>query len=53
MLARILPLLVIALGIAIVIRTVALGVGGGVGLVVGALLILAGLLRLYLSSFRG
>lgn len=53
MLARVLPLLVIGLGIAIVIRTIALGVGGGVGLVVGALLILAGVLRLYLSNLRG
>jgi hypothetical protein len=46
-------LLVIALGIAIVIRTIALGVGGGVGLVIGVLLVLAGVLRLYLSSLRG
>ena len=53
MLARALPLLVIALGIAIVIRTIALGVGGGVGLVIGVLLVLAGVLRLYLSSLRG
>jgi len=52
-LARVLPLLVIGLGIAIVIRTIALGVGGGVGLVVGALLILAGFLRLYLSRRGG
>ena len=53
MLGRALPLLVIALGIAIVVRTIAAGVGGGVGLVVGALLILAGVLRLYLSRLRG
>ena len=53
MLPRVLPLLVIGLGIAIVIRTIALGVGGGVGLMVGALLILAGVLRLYLSRLRG
>jgi hypothetical protein len=52
-LARVLPVLVIALGIAIVIRTIAVGVGGGLGLVVGALLILAGVLRLYLSRFSG
>jgi hypothetical protein len=52
-LPRVLPLLVIGLGIAIVIRTIALGVGGGVGLMVGALLILAGVLRLYLSRLRG
>ena len=53
MLARFLPLLVIALGIAIVVRTIALGVGGGVGLVVGTLLVVAGVLRLYLSNLRG
>ena len=53
MLVRILPWVVIALGIAIVVRTIAAGVGGGVGLVVGALLILAGVLRLYLSKLRG
>jgi hypothetical protein len=52
-LARALPLLVIALGIAIVVRTIALGVGGGVGLIVGTLLVLAGVLRLYLSNLRG
>jgi hypothetical protein len=52
-LARVLPVLVIALGIGIVIRTIAIGVGGGVGLIVGALLVLAGVLRLYLSSLRG
>jgi hypothetical protein len=52
-LARVLPFVVIGLGIAIVIRTIAAGVGGGLGLVVGALLILAGVLRLYLSRLRG
>jgi len=50
---RALPWVVIGLGIAIVARTIAAGVGGGVGLVVGALLILAGVLRLYLSKLRG
>ena len=53
MLGRVLPFVVIALGIAIVIRTIAAGVGGGLGLVIGALLILAGVLRLYLSRLRG
>jgi hypothetical protein len=52
-LARALPLLVIALGLAIVVRTIAVGVGGGLGLVVGTLLVLAGVLRLYLSNLRG
>ena len=53
MLARAFPLLVIALGLAIVVRTIAIGVGGGLGLVVGTLLVLAGGLRLYLSKLRG
>ena len=52
MLARALPLLVIALGLGILIRTIALG-GGEVGIVVGALLVVAGALRLYLSKLRG
>jgi hypothetical protein len=39
----------IVLGIVIVARTIAGGVGGGLGLLLGALLILAGGLRLYLS----
>jgi hypothetical protein len=44
-----LPLLVVALGIAVVVRTVTEGVGGGLGLLVGALLIVAGLGRIYLA----
>jgi len=38
----------IGLGVSIFIRTIALGVGGGLGFVFGALLVLAGVLRLYL-----
>ena len=53
MLGRVLPWVVIALGIALVVRTIAAGVGGGLGIVVGALLILAGGLRLYLSRVSG
>jgi hypothetical protein len=49
MLARIFAALMIVLGIGIVVRTIAGGVGGGLGLFLGALLILAGALRLYLS----
>jgi hypothetical protein len=40
----------IVLGIGIVVRTIAGGVGGGLGLLLGALLVLAGALRLYLSA---
>lgn len=46
---RALPLLVVALGIVVVVRTVALGVGGGLGLLLGGLLIVAGAARLYLA----
>ena len=46
---RALPLLVVALGIAVVVRTLALGVGGGLGILLGALLIAAGAARLYLT----
>ena len=53
MLGRVLPWVVIALGIALVVRTIAAGVGGGLGIVIGALLILAGSLRLYLSRVSG
>ena len=45
--------LLIGLGVAVIVRTVAAGVGGGLGLLLGALLVLAGGLRLYLSRQRG
>ena len=44
--------LMIALGVAVVVRTLAAGVGGGLGLVLGVLLVLAGGLRLYLHHAR-
>ena len=49
MLTRILSVLMIALGVGVIVRTVAAGLGGGLGIVLGVLLILAGALRLYLS----
>jgi hypothetical protein len=45
--------LLVAIGIAILVRTVAAGVGGGLGLLIGALFVLAGGLRLYLFRARG
>ena len=45
--------LMIALGVAVILRTVAGGVGGGLGLLLGVLLMLAGGLRLYLHRARG
>ena len=41
--------LLIVLGLIVIVRTVAAGVGGGLGLLLGALLALAGALRLYLQ----
>jgi hypothetical protein len=51
-LARMLAVVMIALGVAIFVRTIALGVGGGLGFLFAALLVVAGVLRLYLSSAR-
>ncbi|HEX2428311.1 MAG TPA: hypothetical protein VHI53_10290 [Gaiellaceae bacterium] len=42
----------VVLGVAIVVRTILAGIGGGLGLLLGALLILAGGLRLYLQRQR-
>jgi hypothetical protein len=42
-------LLFVAVGIALIARTIQVGVGGGLGLVFGSLLLLAGGLRIYLS----
>ena len=42
----------IALGGAVIVRTLAAGVGGGLGLVLGMLLVLAGGLLLYLHRAR-
>jgi hypothetical protein len=48
---RALAVLLIVLGTAVLVRTVVEGVGGGLGLLLGALLVFAGALRLYLSRF--
>lgn len=40
---------VVLMGLVILARTVALGVGGGLGLLLGALFVLAGGLRIYLG----
>jgi hypothetical protein len=49
----VLSFVMVALGLGIIVRTVAGGVGGGLGLLLGALLVLAGALRLYLSRLNG
>jgi hypothetical protein len=46
---RTLPLVVVALGVAVIVRTLFEGIGGGLGLVLGVLLIVAGAGRLYLT----
>ena len=51
MITRALSVLLIALGLAVLVRTAAEGVGGGLGLVLGPLLVLAGVLRLYISRW--
>jgi hypothetical protein len=43
-------LLLVVLGVAVVVRTIQAGVGGGLGLVLGAMLVAAGALRLYLAT---
>jgi hypothetical protein len=45
---KVLALLLVGLGAAIVVRTIAAGVGGGLGLFLGVLLVAAGAGRLYL-----
>jgi hypothetical protein len=52
-LGRALAVLLIVLGIAVLVRTVAEGVGGGLGILLGGLLVLGGVLRLYLSRKLG
>lgn len=47
---RLFAVLLIALGVAVVVRTVALGVGGGLGLLLGGLMIVAGALRLWMAG---
>jgi hypothetical protein len=42
-------LVFVAIGLAVIGRTVQVGVGGGLGLVVGSLFLVAGGLRLYRS----
>jgi hypothetical protein len=41
---------IVGLGLAVIARTIAAGVGGGLGLLLGGLLVLAGSLRLLLAK---
>ncbi len=49
MIGSVLALVVIVLGLVIIVRTVAEGVGGGAGLVLGTLFVVAGAGRLWLA----
>jgi hypothetical protein len=44
------PLVILALGLAIVGRTIAAGIGGGVGLLLGSLFVLVGAARLFVAG---
>lgn len=48
MITTVLSGLLVVLGAVIIVRTIASGVGGGLGLLIGALFIVAGGARLYL-----
>jgi hypothetical protein len=45
--------LIVALGVAIIVRTLLAGTGGGLGLLIGVLFVFAGAGRLYLQRQRG
>ncbi len=51
MIARALAVVLVALGLAVVVRTAVEGVGGGLGLLLGAMLVLAGVLRFSMSRW--
>ncbi len=46
-----LSLLLVVLGLVVIARTLAAGVGGGLGLLLGGMLVAAGALRFYLTTF--
>lgn len=46
-----LSLLMVGLGLVVIARTIAAGVGGGLGLVLGGMLVAAGALRFYLTTY--
>jgi hypothetical protein len=47
---RVFSVLLIVLGVAVVVRTVSLGVGGGLGLLLGGLMIVVGVMRLWMTG---
>jgi hypothetical protein len=53
MITSILSGVIVVLGAAIIVRTFVDGIGGGLGLLIGALFIVAGGARLYLQRVSG
>jgi hypothetical protein len=45
-----LSLVLVGLGVAAIARTVQAGIGGGLGLLIGAMLVAAGVLRFWLAT---
>jgi hypothetical protein len=45
-----LSILLVVIGLAVIARTLAAGVGGGLGLLLGGMLVAAGALRFYLAN---
>jgi hypothetical protein len=43
-------MLLVLLGLAVIVRSIQAGVGDGLGLIIGAMLVAAGALRLYLTT---
>lgn len=52
MITRVLSFLLIVLGLAVIVRTAAEGVGGGLGILLGGVLAVVGALRLYVGGAR-
>jgi hypothetical protein len=52
MIALVLSGVLVVLGVAIIVRSIAAGVGGGLGLLLGVLFVIAGGARLYLHRQR-
>jgi hypothetical protein len=50
--SRALAVLLLVLGLAVIVRTLIEGVGGGLGLLIGGVLLFAGALRLYVSRLK-
>ena len=52
MITAVLSGMLVVLGLAVIVRTLIAGVGGGLGILFGVMLVLAGAARLYLQRQR-